>query len=194
MNELKHDLRKIIKREIKTFDQEFLAESNHQIIQNLLVLPEFSESKTVFCYVGVNEEINTVPIIQMALELGKVVAVPLCTGNGIMEAHVISAIDELTPGYRGILEPLNSSTNCLNPREIDLLIVPCLSANSKGQRIGYGGGFYDRYLKHTIGVKVVLCREKLVHEDILVENHDQKMDILVTEEKIINIKRESVQK
>ena len=83
-------------------------------------------------------------------------------------------------GKYGILEP-GAETPVIQPEEINLAIVPCMSCSHDGRRLGYGGGYYDRYLVRTRAVKAVICRERIMRADIPVEPHDQLMDMVISE-------------
>ncbi len=181
----KRNLRKKLKYNMAQLSEDYRIESNKKIIQNILQLPEYQNAKTIFCYVGTAEEIDTSPLIHHALSCGKSVAIPKCMGRGIMEAYEIESLGELQVGYNGILEPDEHRSNIVAPDKIDLVIVPCMSVNRKGHRIGYGGGYYDRYLERTEACRILLCREQLMYEDIPVEEHDKAMDFVISEEQII---------
>lgn len=83
-------------------------------------------------------------------------------------------------GKYGILEP-GAHASVIQPEEINLAIVPCMSCSHDGRRLGYGGGYYDRYLGRTQAVKAVICRERIMRADIPVEPHDQMMDMVISE-------------
>lgn len=104
-----------------------------------------------------------------------------------MEAYIITKEEDLEVGKFGIMEP-KAGCEVLMPEQIDLIILPCLSCDRKGNRLGYGGGYYDRYLERCNGVRVVICREKLMLDEIPSETFDQKGDFLVTEKGIFPIK------
>lgn len=187
MSELKSKLRREVKEQIKLLDLKYCEETNTRIQEAILKLSEYQIAETVFCFVGTREEIDTATILQDALNQGKCVAVPKCIGKGIMVAYQIQSLSELIEGAYGILEPDASKSIEIAPSQIDLALIPCLSANTKGQRIGYGGGFYDRYLEQTDAMRVVLCREQLMCEEIPVEEYDQLMEVVVSEERIIRV-------
>mgnify|MGYP000441255458 CR=1 FL=1 len=75
----------------------------------------------------------------------------------------------------------------ISPKEIDLALIPCLSCSRDGRRLGYGGGYYDRYLNQVKGTLAVLCRTVLMCDEIPTENHDKNMDFVICEEGILNI-------
>ena len=69
----------------------------------------------------------------------------------------------------------------LQPEEIDLAVIPCCTCSHTGKRLGYGGGYYDRYLGRVEGMKAVICRERIMRDDIPVEEHDQAVDMVISE-------------
>lgn len=176
----KGELRREVALAAQALPESYCREADEAICRHVVESGLFSRAKTVFCYVGTAREINTRPILLAALAAGKTLAVPLCTGKGIMEARRIRSLEELRPGKYGILEPL-SHCPVVEPRKLELILVPCCTGNARGQRLGYGGGFYDRYLEDTGCPAVLLCRGRLVRESIPVEEHDRTMDHLVTE-------------
>ena len=113
--------------------------------------------------------------------------VPAAVGErGRMEAYAITSTDDLEPGAYGILEPKAYCQRVL-PEEIDLCVVPCLCVGSGGTRLGYGGGYYDRYLPRLRpdAVCAALCRERLQGEEPPKEPHDRPVDLAVTEKQVI---------
>ena len=115
---------------------------------------------------------------------GKTAAVPLCRGKGIMEVRRIDGVGDLVSGDYGILAP-KLTCALVEPSDIDLALIPCCTGNEKGQRLGYGGGYYDRYLPQTRCPTMLLCRHRLLREDIPVEAHDVTVDYLVTEKGVV---------
>lgn len=177
----KQELRAKVAQAVKALTEDYCRTADAAICAHITASPLYQEAKTIFCYVGNAREIDTAPLLRAALADGKVVATPLCTGKGIMEARQIRSMDDLEAGKFDILAP-KLTCPVVEPERFDLAIVPCSSGNQKGQRLGYGGGFYDRYLPKTHCPKVLLCREKLVEPDIPVEEHDLLMDYLATEQ------------
>ena len=193
----KKQQRIIMKEKRKNLQREYCRMADEKICRNILTLKEFAEADTVFCFVSTEEEIDTRLIFKEAWKTGKRVVVPRCEGKGHMEAYEIHSFSELAEGSYGILEP---GKNCkmVSPDEIRFAVVPCLSCSSDGWRLGYGGGFYDRYFSRAESmraaskendcagkrmVKAAICREQLLEEDICREEHDIRMDIVVTERK-----------
>lgn len=180
----KKRLRQEIMKQVTSLDNEYCEKADGLIVENLLSTGEYQEANCIFCYVGRSQEINTVPILEDALRKGKVVGVPRCIGKGVMEVCRIQNMADLVPGAYGIMEP-DQSCQVLQPEELELVIVPCLSCTIEGVRLGYGGGYYDRYLTQVNSPKIVLCREKIICKDIPKESHDQPMNCLITENGVI---------
>jgi len=177
---MKQQLRKDIAAKVRALPADYCREADEAICRHVLASELYRSARTVFCYVGTDREIDTTLLLQTALQDGKTVVLPLCTGKGIMEGRAIRSLDDLEEGKFGILAP---GLHCpvVEPEKLDLAIVPCSTGNCKGQRLGYGGGFYDRYLPKTNCPTVLLCRGRLVTEDIPLEPHDTPMNYLTTE-------------
>lgn len=176
----KQELRKLVRLQVSGLSYEYCIQADRVICQTVTGLDEYHKARTVFIFVGTEAEINTRPIITHALEHGKQVAVPKCISKGVMEACLIDSLDDLEEGSYGIQEPGNDAAR-VQPEEIDLAVVPCCTCSHMGKRLGYGGGYYDRYLGRVAGMKAVICREKIMRDDIPVEEHDQAADMVVSE-------------
>jgi 5-formyltetrahydrofolate cyclo-ligase len=124
------------------------AAANTRIRRRLQALSVYRQAQTVFCYVSVGTEIDTRRLIEDMLAEGKTVCVPRCLDDGIMSACVLTSLDELAKGAYGIPEPASCSA-VISPCDIDLIIMPCVACSLSGHRLGYGGGYYDRYLSRT---------------------------------------------
>lgn len=191
----KKQQRVIIREKRKNLQREYCRWADEKICRNILTLKEFVEADTVFCFVSTKKEIDTRLIFEEAWKMGKRVVVPRCEGKGHMEAYEIHSFSELVEGSYGILEP-GRTCKAVRPDEIQFAVVPCLSCSLQGWRLGYGGGYYDRYFGRAESmnaeskgngcagkrmIKAVICREQLLEEDICREEHDIRMDIVVTE-------------
>ena len=144
----------------------------------------YKAAGTVFCYAGTDREIDTRELLNSALIAGKRVVLPVCTGPGIMETRAIQTMGDLVPGKYGILAP-GPGCPLVEPEEIDLAFIPCASGNARGERLGYGGGFYDRYLPRLRCPTALLCRKRLAEEEIPMESHDVRMDYFISEDGIV---------
>ncbi len=149
---------------------------------------EWKRAETVFVFVSMEREADTAPLIAAALQNGKRLCVPKITGDGKMEAVEIKNISELKCGKFGILEPAEGCTS-VEKSGIDLIVMPCLAADEKGNRLGRGGGYYDRFCEEVSSNKIIICPEMLLMKcgEIPTEEHDVSADIIATERRIITV-------
>jgi 5-formyltetrahydrofolate cyclo-ligase len=158
------------------------------IMDRLYSMPVVQEAFLFFVYVSFSSEVDTHGLIRMLLAEGKNVSVPCIERSSkIMRASRIKSMeDDLAPGCYGILEP---APGCLNPvenRTIDVVIVPGAAFTPDGFRIGYGGGFYDRFLKNCPAVTVGIAFDLQVFDKIPFDvQWDVPLDYVVTESSII---------
>lgn len=139
--------------------------------------------RQVLCYVSSSEiEIDTLFLIRQLLDSGMEIAVPKCTGTGNdMTFHVIRSLDELKRGYYRILEPDTEKCPAVVLSEPSACIVPGLVFDEKGYRIGFGKGYYDKFLSAYTGKTFGLCYDCCVVNALPAEPHDRPVDFLVTE-------------
>lgn len=175
-------LRKHILSKVKTLSKQYCEEADWKIKENVCAMDEYKSAEVIFCYVGTEREIDTKPILKQILLDGKILAVPRCVGKGIMKAFRIRDLAVLKPGTMGIEEPADDCEE-IRPEDIHLAFVPCVTCSTEGVRLGYGGGFYDRYLNDTKAFRACLVRALLMEEHVPSEFHDLKMDAVVTENK-----------
>jgi 5-formyltetrahydrofolate cyclo-ligase len=150
----------------------------------LLGVPEVQSASSIFIYVSHGKEVFTCPyLIEALLEEKKTVTVPLITGEGIMEAHRITGIGDLTPGRFGILAPREKNPW---PGPLDVVIAPGVAFTARGDRLGRGKGYYDRFLAaHPGGFTIGLGYEIQLVDEIPVLPGDQRLDMVITEKRII---------
>lgn len=180
-------LRKELKNKINSFSFKYIVKSNNLILENILNLEEYKNSKVVFTYVSVNREIDTKKLIKIMLKEGKKVLVPFTKDNGYMEAKEIKSFEDLSLNKIGLLEP-SENQKTYNRSLIDFSIIPCLSSNYKGNRLGYGGGYYDRFFEKSTKNSAILCREKQIIDNIPMDKFDKSFPIIITEEKIVRVR------
>ena len=116
---------------------------------------------------------------------GFVTAYPVCHRGGVMEAYIPASDDPLRPVLFGIRQPNPALGTYVNPADIDIVLAPCAAFDEKGQRLGRGGGYYDRYLKRCPDALVItVAFEAQRLEQIMQEGTDQSMDVIVTEKRV----------
>lgn len=147
-------------------------------------LNEYKMAKTVFIYVSYNDEAKTDELIKKALESKKVL-VPYCVDlDGIMIACEIKSTDDLKEGAYGIKEPVHPVKY---EGDIDFSVIPGLAFSKDGYRIGYGKGYYDRFLEAHDTFRVGLTFDELVFDEIPKDEFDKKVDVIITPGKEIRI-------
>lgn len=186
ISEEKKRMRHTVNQIKSAITSEEITESDIKIQQNLLNLNEIKSAGTVFCFVSMKDEIDTKPVIEKLLKQGKRVGVPRCIEGNNLRVYHIKSFDDLKKGFFGIEEPLESC-DIIQPYEIDAAVIPCTSCDRKGRRLGKGGGYYDRYLSDTEFSKIVICRGKLMLDEVATDEFDVVMDIIVTESETIRI-------
>ena len=160
-----------------------IAKSDEEIQLRLLQLPYFLTAESIFTYVSMEREPCTKEIIDTAFAMGKKVYVPRCLPGKekIMEAVEI---------FSWILEPRKEIEGA-KVQVFSLMIIPCVSADRRGGRLGHGAGYYDRFLEKNAGSKLCLCYASLLSEKIPMEKRDIFMDYVLTEEELIPCRRKS---
>jgi 5-formyltetrahydrofolate cyclo-ligase len=181
--EIKKKLRAELSAEIASAPINYLDESGAGIIKTLLASDEYAAARVIFTYVGVGPEIPTLPLARACLRDGKRVCVPKTYPHGIMNAVEIFDENNLELTPRGLLEPADENAKIIMPEEIDFVIVPCLSCDPFGNRIGYGGGYYDRYLKqlNSGAKKFAVCRKRFLSMNLPHNENDVRMDGYISE-------------
>ena len=178
--EEKQRLRTVIRDLEKTLSAKYKARSSAAICSHIMGMPEYREAQTVFCFAGRANEIDTSSLLAHTLASGKRLCVPLCVDKGIMELREITDLSQLTIGSYGIPEP-PADAPVISPDDVDLSIIPCLTCDHGGRRLGWGGGYYDRFLSVYRAAAVMVCREKLIRDELPVEPHDMPIPWVVTE-------------
>ena len=161
------------------------------ITQHVITWETFLKSACIFCYVSYRSEVNTYPILAHALKVGKEVAIPrVDRETRTMRAYLISHLErELCPGSYGILEPIALCPEAEHSK-IGLIIAPGLAFTRTGGRLGYGSGYYDRFLKKNSKIPVcALTYERMIYDYLPVKEHDVPVDYLITESGLICTQR-----
>jgi len=153
----------------------------------LFLLPEFTTAKTIFFFASFRSEVDTVGMIRRALDEGKRVLLPRVEGHNL-GLYEIKSLDELVPGYMNIPEPfVLTDDRKITINDINAVIIPGAAFDETGNRIGYGGGFYDRLLAQLQKSVPVIAPtyEEQVIDVVPAEPHDQKVSIIVTDSREI---------
>ena len=175
LRQAKQAARRAAKARLQVLSPEALQAAGREISHVLFARPDWQAADTVFCFVSLPSEVDTLPILQAALAGGKRLCVPRMLGGGQMEIVCISALETLHPNALGIREPLGGQV--LAPTDLGaraLAVVPCLAVSRDGVRLGRGGGYYDRFLAGFGGHAVLLCPRALVFDSLPAEPWDAR--------------------
>ena len=160
-------------------------EIDRSITENVRNSALYRDAACIFCYVSTAEEIDTRAILEAALRDGKTVCVPLCGKGGSMSARSITALSDLRAGHYGIPEPSDTAEE-IAPEDIDLVLAPALACSRNGYRLGYGGGYYDRFLARTQAVCAALCASRRLVNELPHEDFDRRCHYIITEREVLH--------
>lgn len=161
---------------------EYYNNASLTIKNKLLKESSIINSNTIGLTISRKKEVDTKSIIQSLWELGKNVAVPKCNPkNHSMDFYLITNFEQLETVYLDLQEPIPEKTVYINKKNIDVLIVPGVVFDNKGYRIGYGGGYYDRYLKDYNGTLFSLAFQLQIVDQLPKETHDIPVHYILTE-------------
>ncbi len=178
----KRELRAKYKRTRASLPPRLKAELDKKLTISFLNLSEYKDCGTLFAFVSGKIECDTSGIIEDALKNGKRVALPKCLDqSGEMDFYYINSYSDLEPGKFGILEPNPEKCEKVTDLSSGLCLVPGLCFDLQGYRIGFGKGYYDRFLQKFGGTTVGICYYKCIQKSLPKGAFDKTADILVTE-------------
>lgn len=180
----KKEIRAEVKKHRREALPEEIRENSEMICDAFLNLPEYQDAKVVFAYVDCKNEVETGKVIEQCWKDGKILAVPKVFGE-IMKYYEIHSYDDLEDGYYGIREPKHERLREI-VSEDGLMILPGVAFDLSRHRVGYGGGFYDRYLEaHPDMKKIAFAFEFQVFDEVPYDIHDKQPEKIITEKRII---------
>ena len=173
----KNEIRKaVLKRRNETVEKK---KKSDNICRKVINSAEYKRAEVVACYLPIGSEVITSLLINDALLSGKKIALPKTEGEN-MRFFEYKEGSVLKEGNFGVFEPVDTSE--ISPADIDLFIVPGVAFDKEGNRIGYGKGYYDKYMKDTCKTKIGLAFKTQMVDHIKSEQNDIKMDKVVTED------------
>lgn len=182
IRKIKNDLRSQFKAYRNELDANDKQMFDNAILGRVLSLRQYKSAPLVLTYVSTPIEVDTIELIKHSLALGKRVAVPKCRPQELaMDFYLITSVDDLQPGCFGVLEPDANKCRKLESYEGSICIVPGLGFDTNGFRIGYGKGYYDRFLSNYNGAVVGICYYNCVKWSLPHGRFDRRVDLLVTE-------------
>lgn len=179
----KQELRKEIRQKRDGYSEQEISDRSAEICLKIMECTEYAKASVVLAYIPIKGEVDVKPVINAALEEGKIVAVPGVSGK-TMSFYQISSFDDLQPGYMGIPEPKEycPPVNCTGA----LMLMPGTAFDTSLHRCGYGGGFYDRFLEHRPQIKkIAVAFDFQVYDEIPYDENDILPDMVITETGIL---------
>lgn len=192
-----------IKRELRTkyrklrenLDPEQKKNWDEAILKKITSTHFYKEAKTLFCFVSTPIEVDTYGLIQHAFSMGKTVAVPKCLDReGHMTFYIIKSLADLRPDTFGLMEPDAEKCEPATDLSDAVCILPAFAFDTEGYRIGYGKGYYDRFLQRFRGVKAGICYPSCMANRLPHGRFDVPADYVVTPKYILTIKKQEDQK
>ena len=173
----KKELRRQIRDQKRAMTEAQIDAASQRLGQLFLGCPQYKAAKTIYGYLPYNQEVRTVPMLERAMADGKRVAVPKCYGNE-MRFLYMEDLSKVEKGYANIPEPIADEPVADDPTA--LVLMPGLAFDPQGHRIGYGGGFYDKFLAAEPGhPTLALCYDFQMLPHLETEEHDIPVDVVL---------------
>ncbi|HUW22702.1 MAG TPA: 5-formyltetrahydrofolate cyclo-ligase [bacterium] len=198
MEEKKRKIRQEFLKKRNNLSRDEIKSKSEKIEKELFSLPEFQRAKTVMFYVSFRSEVETEKMTRNALKLKKKIVIPVVHGEKIVVSEIKNLKKELTKGSFGIKEPKKEFRRRVNQKEIDLVVVPGVVFDKSGGRLGYGRGYYDRFLRsksirsrmsrYRQCALIGLAFDLQIARKIPLVKRDMKVDKIVTESGIVDCK------
>ena len=173
----KQELRRTIRKRKRAMTEEEIVERSNALAEKFYNTPAYQAASTIYGYLPYNQEVRTVPMLQRALDDGKRVAVPKVYGEE-MRFIYLEDLTQVSKGYAGIPEPIADAPVAEDKQA--LVLMPGLAFDPQGHRIGYGGGFYDRFLaQEPHHPTLALCYEFQMQAHLDTEEFDIPVDTVL---------------
>ncbi|MBF0560326.1 MAG: 5-formyltetrahydrofolate cyclo-ligase [Nitrospirae bacterium] len=162
-------------------------QKDESIRKQLSALTEFAEARTILLYASFKSEVDTFELLKESISKHKTIVLPkVDMKNSSLTLYEICSLEDLSAGCYGILEPRAAEDRIIDPAAIDVMIIPGVAFDEQCNRLGYGKGFYDRLLSRKKVPALALAYEEQILRLIPAEEHDIKMDKIITDKRIIH--------
>lgn len=184
----KGELRREILGWREALEPDEVVELSAKVVRNFLTLEEYGRAEAILLYLDFRGEVRTRNLVAASLDLGKTVLVPRVRGHELDPVQLTDPLRGIQPGAFGVPEPTATE---VYTGPIDLVLVPAVAYDRRGYRVGYGGGFYDRFLvgRGAASRKVGLAYARQVVDQLPTEDHDVPVDLVVTEVGVVRCHR-----
>ena len=183
----KTNLRNEVRESLANMTATIYRDQSFAVAKKVLQESSIKEAKTIGLTISNKPEVDTIHLIEALWQLGKTVAVPKCNPKTRkMAFYVIDSFAQLETVYMHLREPIIDSCEFVDASELDVMLVPGVVFDKRGYRIGYGGGYYDRYVLNYGGKLLSLIFDEQLREEVPTEAHDCPVDVLLTPTKRID--------
>ncbi len=190
----KKAIRKRIIRQRDRLSQEEIAGKSRSIAERLYSLPAYRDARVVMFFITFGSEVDTRPMVEETIKKGKMALAPkpVVKRRELIPSQILDWERDLVPGAYNIPEPTEKTLRPVGPEAIDLMIVPGVAFDQKGNRLGYGGGYYDRFFQHLKPQTPLVAPafELQLLQEVPVEKWDRRVDMIITEKRVIITNRE----
>ena len=185
----KAEIRKEVSARRKSLTSDFLIHSSREIVSRLSQIDSFRNAGTLALYKFFGGEVQLEELFPISWDAGKKTCIPVYNNSlRSYEMAEITSQTEFITGHYGILEPVSPSLVPIS--DIDLMTVPGIAFDAKGNRLGRGGGFYDRMLSGFRGVSAAVAFDFQIYDLVPTESHDFPVDTIISEIKVLNVQKE----
>ena len=189
-NNLKDNLRKNMLSKRKSMEIEDVTAFSNEIINKIMKLPEFINSSTIMLYLSFNNEVNTYPLVKWCLDNNKTVIAPYCVQSNkeIVPYKITNLSNDLIKSTFGVMEPKQDLLEKVNIEDIDLILVPGVAFDEHCNRIGFGAGYYDRFLckKSKDATTIGIAYDYQIIDKVPTDKYDVPLDFIITEKRVIS--------
>ncbi|MBW9147976.1 5-formyltetrahydrofolate cyclo-ligase [Clostridium sp. CM028] len=186
---LKDTLRKNMLHQRKSMKIQDVSNFSNKIIGTIMELPEFTNCKNIMLYLSFNKEVDTYPLAKWCLDNGKTVIAPYCiqSKREIIPFKINNLTTDLSKSSIGVMEPKHDSLDKVNIEDIDLIIVPGVVFDKHCNRIGFGAGYYDRFLpkKTKLTPTIGIAYDYQIVDKVPTGEYDVPLGFIITEKRII---------
>lgn len=184
----KVELRKRILKIRQNLAPEYMKECSERIVNRLLQIPQYQNASHILFYMPIRHEVDVRDAIEVSWKKGKKVVLPrVRAGKKEMDGYLVERWEDLEEGSYGILEPIPNPMRLVNPEEISLVVTPGVAFDRQGFRLGYGGGYYDRFFAQSnFGAwRIGVAYPEQIVSTTYPEAHDFRMHMVLTSDEMI---------
>lgn len=184
--QIKKELRKKLRQERKNI--ECKADLDSRICENLIKSSMYKNAGTILFYAALDEEINIDECIKYALSQSKKAALPVCAdSSGNMDFYYINSLNDVKTGHFGVREPDVQICSKVTDFSDSICIVPAIAYDKQGFRLGYGKGYYDRFLQNCTLISVGMCYNEFVKDNLPKGEYDIPVNYIITQDGVISV-------